>query len=176
MKIQKSIALESIALASLLMGASSLASAEIYLGGAIGSTNVSTPGFEHSDTQKIFGGVRERFLGLEVAYVNFDDFFVEGSGGSQSINGDGLEASLVGFIPFGHQAELFGKVGVLNWTLDGNSGGSTFSTDDGSSFAYGVGLQLFPADHLSVRLEYQGFQDVSGGDLDAVTIGAALHF
>lgn len=163
-------------MAGLLLSFSPLAAAEIYIGGAFGSTHPDIDGFNDSDTHKVFGGIRERHLGLEVGYIGFDDFFVTGSGGSQSINGDGLEASVVGFLPFGQRTELFGKLGVLNWSLDGNSGGSTFRSDDGSSLAYGAGVQIFPLDELALRFEYQGFQDVSGSDLSTISIGASLHF
>ena len=171
MKFQKQILI-----ASLLVPLSSFAAAQGYIGGAFGSTDVDEPGFDNSDTYKIYGGFRAGNLGIEGAYINFDGFDVQGSGGTQYVDGDGLEVSGIGFLPLGENVELFGKLGVLAWNLDANTFGSSFGSDDGTSFAYGAGIQFKPAQQVSLRLEYQGFQDVSGSDLSSVMFGAAYHF
>ena len=171
MKLQKQILTGTV-----LLALSSLATAEVYVGGAFGSTSVEVSGYDNSDTFKIYGGYRQNNFGIEGGYVNFDRFDVEGTGGTQNITGDGLEVSAIGFLPIGQQLELFGKLGVLAWNLDANSSGNTFGTDDGTSFAYGVGLQIKPAQQFSLRLEYQGFQDVSGSDLSSLMLGGAYHF
>jgi len=171
MKFQKRILL-----VSLLVTLSPFAAAEGYIGGAFGSTDVDEPGYDNSDTYKIYGGYRAGNLGLEGAYINFDGFDVQGTGGAQYVDGDGLEISLIGFLPLGESVELFGKLGMLAWSLDANSYGYNFGSDDGNSFAYGAGLQFKATQQVSLRLEYQGFQDVSGSDLNALTFGAAYHF
>lgn len=171
MKLQKQILTGTV-----LLALSSLAAAEAYIGGAFGSTSVEVSGFEDSDTFKVYGGYRQGNFGIEGAYINFDRFDVEGTGGTENISGDGLEVSAIGFLPLGQQVEAFGKLGLLAWNLDANSMGSIFGTDDGTSFAYGVGLQIKPAQQLSLRLEYQGFQDVSGSDLSSIMLGGAYHF
>ena len=162
--------------ASLLVPLSSFATAQAYIGGALGATDVEEPGFDNSATYKIYGGWRAGNLGIEGAYINFDGFDEQGSFGAQYVAGDGLEVSGIGFVPLGERVELFGKLGMLAWSLEANSYGGTFGSDDGTSFAYGAGIQFKPAQQLSLRLEYQGFLDVSGSDLSAVTLGAAIHF
>jgi len=161
---------------ALVLGISSLAAAEGYIGGAIGSTDVDEPGFDNSDTYKVYGGFRAGNIGVEAAYLNFDGFDVQGSGGAEYVDGDGIEVSAIGFLPLNQNVELFGKLGLLSWNLDANSFGSTFGSDDGNSFAYGAGLQFKPAEQISLRLEYQGFNDVSGADLSSIFVGAAVHF
>jgi len=160
----------------LALGVSSFAAAEGYIGGAFGSTDVDESGFDNSDTYKIYGGFRSGNIGLEAAYLNFDSFDVQGSGGAQYVDGDGLEVSAIGFLPVSQNVDLFGKLGILSWNLDANSFGSTFGSDDGTSFAYGAGLQFQPAEAVSIRFEYQGFNDVSGSDLSSLFLGAAVHF
>ena len=159
-----------------LLSISSLAAAEGYIGGAFGSTDVDVSGYDNSDTYKIYGGFPQGNLGIEGAYINFDGFDVQGTSGAEYVDGHGLEVSGVGFLPLGQTVELFGKLGILAWSLDANTLGSSFGSDDGTSFAYGAGLQFKPAEQLSLRLEYQGFQDVSGGDLSSIMLGAAYHF
>lgn len=159
-----------------VLGVSSVAAADAYIGGAFGSTDVDEPGFDNSDTYKVYGGYRFGNIGVEGAYINFDRFDVQGSGGTDYVDGDGLEVSAVGFLPLNQSVELFGKLGLLSWSLDANSFGSSFSTDDGTSFAYGAGVQFRPAEHVSLRFEYQGFNDVSGSDLSSLFAGVAVHF
>lgn len=171
MKLQKHILA-----GTALLAMSSLAAAEGYIGGALGSTSVEVSGYNDSDTFKVYGGFRQDNFGVEGAYINFDRFDVEGTGGTENIIGDGLEVSAIGFLPLGQNVEVFGKLGLLAWSLDANSMGNSFGTDDGTSFAYGAGLQIKPAAQFSLRLEYQGFQDVSGSDLSSLMLGGAYHF
>lgn len=161
---------------ALALSISSLAAAEAYVGGALGSTDVDQSGFDTSDTFKVYGGYRAGNIGIEGAYLNFDRFDVQGSGGAEYVDGNGLEVSAIGFLPLSQNVELFGKLGLLSWSLDANAFGSTFGSDDGTSFAYGAGIQFKPAEQVSLRLEYQGFNDVSDADLSSFFVGAAVHF
>jgi OOP family OmpA-OmpF porin len=150
--------------------------ADNYIGGAFGSTDPDVDGYDSSDTLKIFGGQRFGNIGYEVGYHDFDRFDRSGSPSGEHNTGSALEASVVGYLPLNNKFDLFGKVGMAAWSLDVNDNTGTIFTDDGIDLTYGVGAQFKPMDNLSLRVEYQIMNDVSGADLSSTMLGAAFHF
>ena len=65
------------------------------------------------------------------------------------------------------------KVGFFSWEVEAFG-----STDDGTDAAYGVGGQFRfgRKKNWGVRLEWERFEDISGGDVDLVSAGVSYHF
>jgi hypothetical protein len=156
-----------------------------YLGGAVGNANVeiddfagvTSDDFKGDDTgYKLIAGIRPLdWLAVEAAWVDFGDVEDRITFQSQdipvSIEGDGISAFAVGFLPIG-PVDLFAKGGLISW--DSKISGD-FDDDDGTDLAYGVGAQ-FRVWSLSLRAEYEIF-DVDGvDDLNRLSVGVTFTF
>ena len=156
-----------------------------YLGGAVGNANVeiddfagvTSDDFKGDDTgYKLIAGIRPLdWLAVEAAWVDFGDVEDRITFQSQdipvSIEGDGISAFAVGFLPIG-PVDLFAKGGLISW--DSKISGD-FDDDDGADLAYGVGAQ-FRVWSISLRAEYEIF-DVDGvDDLSMLSVGATFTF
>jgi len=158
-------------------GLSSVAvAADNYIGLGYGSTDVDVSGWDNSDTLKIYGGQRFGFIGYEVGYHNFDRFNLSGSPIDERNEGSAWEASAVGYLKLSESFDFFGKAGLAAWELEGKDNFGTIFTDDGVDLTYGVGAQFRPTQNLSLRLEYQVFNDVGGADLSSAMFGVGFHF
>ena len=129
---------------------------------------------------KAYAGVRPlNWLAAEGDYIDL------GSGSSSTTNGTGnvtahangsaVAVYAVGFLPIPLPiVDIFGKVGLAHWKLDGNvsslvSPGSLSS--NGSEFAWGIGVQA----HITIvgaRLEYENFNvpNTSGARVASLSV------
>jgi opacity protein-like surface antigen len=131
--------------------------------------------FDGSDTGwKIFAGYNFGWiplvdLAVEGGYVDFgkpDDNGLE-------VNADGYDAfGLVGVNlgPVG----LFGKVGVIAWSVDASTSVASGS-DDGTDPAYGIGARL-KFGSLEVRAEYEYFDVDVADDLSLISASGVWTF
>lgn len=180
--------------------------AGFYLGAGIGESNLRSDGYgyndyygydDHHTAWKLVAGVRPISpVGAELEYIDF------GSGGRgtnysygnyyfNGYDGDAKAAALfgVGYLPLPLPfLDVFGKAGIARLEASNTNyyGGScnqpalctvnaAFRNDAYSTnFAYGVGVQTKFLG-LAVRAEYERIS-ASGGDPDALTIGATWTF
>lgn len=83
----------------------------------------------------------------------------------------------VGFLDFPF-IDLFAKAGVTSWQFDGEGvpSGSGFSfDDDGTEFAWGVGVQG-RLRSLAVRLEYESFRIIEDEELGTISLNLTWTF
>jgi opacity protein-like surface antigen len=151
-----------------------------YAGAGVGKTSVKLDGFDTSDTAfKIFGGYSfNEYVSLEAAYFdsgnqqeNFDD-------GSVELNLDGINFSVVGWLPVGDAFSLFAKVGRASYNADvtARSGGEVISADGtNEELTYGFGAAVNFAGPFEIRAEYEAL-DINGGDFDTWSVGGAYRF
>jgi hypothetical protein len=151
----------------------------IYLGASVGQSNVEIDNlsnidaadFKGDDTAyKLIAGIRPLdWLAVEASYVDFGKPKDTVLGNRLALDGDGLSAFAVGFLPVG-PVDLFAKVGLLTWDsrIDGFK-------DDGTDLAYGVGAQLRFLG-LSVRAEYEIFDIEDIDELNMISIGLTYTF
>jgi hypothetical protein len=149
-----------------------------YLGLAVGQANIevedvtfSGEDFDADDTgYKLIAGFRPLdWLGLEASYVNFGEPDDTLAGTTVEVEGDGISAFAVGFLPAG-PVDLFAKVGLLSW--DSRIVGFN---EDGTDLAYGAGVQ-FRLLSLGVRAEYEIFDVDDVDDLNMISIGVTYTF
>ena len=121
---------------------------------------------EEDNGYKLFVGYRfDRNFAGEIAFIDLGDF----SGGA--IEQYGVAVDLMAIAPLSNNFELFGKLGLFSWTVE-----YPFSEDEGSDLMYGFGAQFHVAPQLSVRVEYEEFLDVSGGDVSLTSAGLSYRF
>jgi hypothetical protein len=164
--------------------------AGIYVGAAIGQSNVRDDGyystnyygFENRDTAwQLTLGVRPiPVFGVEYDYMNFGS--PNGNYGSYYTNGNSNTTAnalfAVGYLPLPvSMIDVYGKVGAAR--LQANNTVFTPSVPFTQSFtntdlAYGVGTQL-KFGNLAVRAEYERISD-SYGDPDMLSVGVNFTF
>jgi OOP family OmpA-OmpF porin len=156
-------------------------------------TGVSTTGDLDEDDWgwKVFGGYRfhENFS-LEAFYADFGEAELDLNTGDtlegmvatapidMDVSAKSFGAAAVLLFPVSDEFDLYGKLGVHRWDLDAsaNSAGITYDEDDDGVDAFvGLGASFAPTEDVSIRLEYERYF-FDGDDLDAATLGVALHF
>ena len=175
-----------VTLGSGLLAAASPASAEpgFYVGGEYGMGRINCGDFE-DDTQvlKAFvGGKFSNYIGVEAAAIDFGE--AEDNGFKSELTGASL--ALVGFMPFTDSFEVFIKGGSLWWENDLEVLGFE-SSQDGTEFFYGAGINFYFNKTIALRLELERYEvelsadevgiDIEGtADVDVASVGIVLNF
>ena len=167
-----------LATALLLASTASMAADNgIYIGASLGDANVDIDQgiaqVDESDTGfKIVAGIRPLdWFGIEASYVNFGEPKQNGF----STKTDGITGFGVFFVPVG-PVDLFAKGGVISFDTNVKQKDiGTFFRDDGTDFAYGVGVQ-FRLLSLSVRAEYEKFEVDNVDNANMLSLGVTYTF
>lgn len=192
MDIRKALAAFALALSGAL--AATHASAQFFLGGSIGQSDVDdeiTTGLIDSGTVdgkdtawKIFGGYMfNRHFGIEAAYINAGEVSYSGTFSGFPVTGGKVEltafnVSVLGNLPINEQFSVFGKVGLFSWEAEASdiTGGFPFSgSDDGTDVSFGVGVGYNFTPNFGVRAEYELFQ-TDNADASLISIGLVWRF
>lgn len=121
---------------------------------------------------KLFAGYNvNRFLGMELSYVNLGSNYIDYYG--TSFTQDGVSFDLVGYLPVSPYLDLFGKVGMYNWTVSDNY---YYASSQGTDSDYGFGVSTQVSRYTWLRAEYQKFQNVAGGDVNLASVSLSFHF
>jgi OmpA-OmpF porin, OOP family len=119
----------------------------------------------------------------EATYQNFGKVSISGGGFSAEIKSYAFDLSALGMLPFGGQFAGYGRLGVYYAKSEGTSNipGLANVSENNTGLTYGLGLQWAPIRNLGVRLEYQVYHDVGGGDLgkgdiDVLGLSALYRF
>jgi hypothetical protein len=157
----------------------------LYIGAAAGygsqEFDISTESFKDNTTswKGIIGYRFVRFLGLEVAYVDFgkasDELNFGGGNTSVDVKTHGETAEITGTLPLGSFFELYGKAGYLWWNTDVN-GASSSNSDTGSDPVYGAGARIIIGKRFGVRLEYEKFDIKDTKSVYLTTAGIEWRF
>jgi OOP family OmpA-OmpF porin len=167
-----------LATALLLASTASMAADNgIYLGASLGQANVDInqgiAQIDENDTGfKIIAGIRPLdWFGIEANYVNFGEPEQNGL----SVKADGISGFGVFFLPVG-PVDVFAKGGVISFdtNLKAKNIGDIYR-DDGTDFAYGVGVQ-FRLLSLGIRAEYEKFDIDNVKDANMLSIGVTYTF
>ena len=92
-----------------------------YFGGAVGQSDLDESGFDEETGWSLYGGYKfNPYVAAQVGYTYLGDFDSDRSRGSVEI--DGIDTSVVGFLPLQENFALLGKVGAYWWdsSVDGH--------------------------------------------------------
>jgi OOP family OmpA-OmpF porin len=175
--------------------AATQASAQAFLGGSIGQSDIDddiTDGLITSGTVdgkdtgwKIFGGYMfNRHFGIEGAYVDLGEASYSGEFQGAAVTGgkvevSGLNIAAIGSYPVNEQFAIFGKVGLFIWEAEANdqtAGIGAFSAkEDGTDISFGLGVGYHFTRNLGVRAEWERFS-TDDADADLISIGLVWRF
>ena len=176
-----------ITLAAALLSGLSISCAHaasgLYLGAGLGQSTVkddtSSGNFDASDAAyKVFAGYRFNIIPIIdlAAEVGYNDFGKP----SQSIGGQNVQFKLHGYdaaglliFPLG-PIDLYGKVGILSWSLDASAAGTTSSTTGTDPF-YGVGIG-FQIWKIGIRGEYERYKIKDVDNVQMLSLSALFQF
>ena len=119
---------------------------------------------------KVFGGYQfSRNFAAEFGYVKLGEFNASTGGLTDTAKVHAWELSAIGAWPLMQQLSIFGRLGVYraNAKEETNFAGSVEHTNN--DLTYGVGLGYDFTRNLGLRVEWQRYQKVGGGD---VALGA----
>ena len=173
MKNRVSIAMLGVAAAAFALPAS----AQFYAGGGLGQStlkgDLSCEGFgpplscDDKDTAwKIFAGYQaNRNFAAELTYQDLGKSRISGFGASAQIESSAFDISALGILPFGGQLGVYGRLGIYYATTKGSSNLIPNVDETNTGLTYGIGLQWNPAPKFGVRVEWQVYNDVGGGNI-----------
>jgi len=146
-----------------------------YLGFNMGHAEVDA--INESDLgYKFYGGYLGRNFGAELGLIGLGDGYT-----ADNVDIYGMSMEFIGRLPLGESFSLLGKFGMFWWTVE-NCYDSYYyycvdgTYDDGSDLTYGVGLQYDMTHQLSIRAEWQQFEDVSASDVSLLSAGILYMF
>ena len=132
---------------------------------------------------KVFGGYQfSKFLGVEGGYVDLGKVSgTDTSFGLGDVDAEmwGVFISGVGTLPIGDRFGVFGKIGAAYTDIEVSSSTLGSDSDDGVNLTFGVGGFMNILRNLSVRVEWERFQDAGGDaelDVDLISVGVAYKF
>lgn len=115
---------------------------------------------------KIYGGFNlSENLGLEMAYVDLGEY------ANNTLEQDGVAFSIVGYLPVTDSFDFFGKFGMFAWEVRRYPW-----IDTGNDLTYGFGGEVRLSEQAAIRAEWEIFKDVSGGDVELISLGVSIRF
>lgn len=157
------------------------ASAQLYIGGSLGRSHfvdvcTGNPGpCKDRDTEfGLFAGYQlGRYLGLEGGYRDFGHVQVLGI----DVKGNAFEASAVGSLPLRGGFSVLGRIGGYSGKLRGSG-----VEEKTRGATYGLGGQYDFSPNTAMRLEWQRYRGLGGGDfgaktdVDSYSLGLVMRF
>lgn len=159
-----------------LLGGAWAVNAGWYLGFNMGNAEVDA--INESDLgYKFYGGYLGQNFGAELGLIGLGDGYT-----ADNVDIYGMSFEFVGRLPVSESFSLLGTFGIFWWTVE-----NCYDTyyyyycidgtyDDGSDLTYGVGLQYDITHQLSLRAEWQEFEDVSRSDVSLLSAGLLFTF
>ncbi len=181
----------------------------LYVGGSLGYSSIdtlsggeidallatggitSTSSVDDSDLGwKFFAGFNfNQYFGIEMAYVDLGEaeassVITAPTAGTAAIaaEADGFSFAAVGRYPLSNNIDVFGKVGVFAWDVEGTgnvtSGATTVALNgdtDGTDVMFGVGGEYEITKNIGVRAEWERYK-LDSDDVDLFSIGLEYDF
>lgn len=163
-----------LGLAAAAFASSAAAQGAFYVGGGFGQSkakdwcaNAGGISCDDRDTAwKAFGGYQfNRNFAAELGYTNLGEFKASAGGLTDNAKADAWELSALAAWPFMNQFAVYGRLGAYraNVKEETNFVGNFEHTN--SDLTYGLGGQYDFTRNLGLRLEWQRYAKMGGGDV-----------
>ena len=160
-----------------------------YAGAAIGQSDTGCSGLpsgatcDAKDTAwRILGGWQlDRHFGAEFAYTDFGEFTASFAGIEQRIEVNAFELVGVGTYPLAEGFSLYGKLGLYRADSEGRTNVGDSASETNTDLTFGVGGRYDFNRNFALRIEWQRYSDVGGGefekdDIDMLSVGVLWKF
>ncbi len=173
-KISLSLAAAALALAA------STASAEVYVGGAIGQSHYNLDCFGISCDRtptgyKLFGGYKfNQFVAIEGTYADYGDLKISDGFGTR-LSGTSFGIGAAGFYDFHPQWTAIGRIGLASNKFKYRD--NELSSSDSKIkpyFGLGVGFRVAPKTTIEAGADFTRFK-LDNDDVKASSSGRFLH-
>ena len=136
--------------------------------------------FNLSNTSwKVYAGFRPLGFpfGIDVDYMDLGSAAAGTFQGVGHADAKAFAAYAVGYLPIpAPNIDVYGKAGLARWQFDGNLNGNQglFSvSDNGTDFAWGVGLQVHFLERFAARVEYEHFNIRDADNVQLYSLGVS---
>ena len=147
-----------------------------YAGVNVGTGDVDFSGYDDSDTLSLYVGNKiSNQMSVEFGYTDLGEFKVTGAPGFE-VDVDGLEVTAVGKMSTGNTVEVFGKIGMYMWDVEGLIFGLPAGSDSGTSITFGLGVDVHFNPNFGGRIAFQHYGDVSDADITNISLGIFSSF
>ena len=162
-----------------------LADGGFYLGGSVGSANL-TEDFDglgvdaNSTSFRVVGGWQlNHFFALEGGYHSFgtfEDFLdVGGALSNVSVAADGYTLGATGTLAVSRSVSLFGRAGAFYWDADAVINDITVARPEDSNLYVGAGGEVAMSERLSIVGDWTRYE-LEDTDSDVYSIGFKYRF
>jgi opacity protein-like surface antigen len=135
--------------------------------------------FNLSNTSwKVYAGFRPAGfpLGIDVDYMDLGSAAAGTFEGVGHADAKAFAAYAVGYLPIpAPNIDVYGKAGLARWQFNGNitQPGLFAVSDNGTDFAWGVGLQVHFLERFAARVEYEHFNIRDADDVQLYSLGVS---
>ena len=126
---------------------------------------------------KAYAGVRPiNEFAVEADYLDLGSKTINTTQSSTNLNYKAFAGYAVGFLPIPLPViDVYGKVGLARWKLNGNVGSLGNLSTNGTEFAWGIGVQAH-LDMVGARLEYENFNVPNTSGASVASLSVFLNF
>jgi OmpA-OmpF porin, OOP family len=170
-KILKSLAFAALATCS------SVASANLYIGGNVGLTDVGLDGYDEATSYSFTAGLDlSSYFALEASYINFGEAEDDSFFPTWIVSSEGFNAALVGRLPVTDQISLFAKVGAFAWEAElEEEGWGLLDDDEGVDLSVAAGVNIALAQNVELNAQYMRI-DLDVAEVDNLSAGVTFRF
>ena len=180
---------------TLAAGAAAAQDAGWYLGGSVGSSQISSGGCDEgplpagvtcedsTNTYKIFAGYQiNKNIAVEAGYTDrLGKLELSGLGQRADVTARAFEVIAVPALPLSESFSLYGKIGFYAASSDvtGSSGASVSESNTGATIGLGAAYHINKS--FTVRADWQRYAKVGGdtvgeADIDTLNLGLLFRF
>ena len=146
----------------------------LYAGLELGKAEFSGGDFKGGSVSNLFGGYRFGSLYLQLDFFAFEDFSHSNFRDSYlQLDAYAVQAGVQ--FDLG-KVNLQGGVGLFSWEEDAVLFSRGFGSDSGTSELIDVGLLGSTSEHTTLQLGFKHIGDVSGADLQIISLGLRYNF
>jgi opacity protein-like surface antigen len=127
---------------------------------------------------KIYAGLKPVGfpLGVDVDYIDLGSANAGTFIGPAHANSKAFAAYAVGYLPIPvPDIDVYGKAGLSRWEFNGNHASPDLFavTENGTTFAWGIGAQIHFLDRFAARLEYEHYSIREADDVQIYSLGVS---
>lgn len=169
--MKSTLAISVLGLSLFASSAFSAPTSGLYAGLSVGdsSINVDSDESDIDDTTIIayLGSQLNQYFAAEVGYTSIGNVFGDNDL-NVSADLDGLEASVLGFVPLSSNISLFGRLGFWDWEVDAPGDDAS-----GTDIFYGGGVEYNPTQRVQMRLEARKYE---ADDADVTMVNGSVGY